>query len=312
MARISGRGLSRLVTTAAAVTLVGTTAGTALADTPAQDAAATRRAALSSAADAPSAAATRQPTADAPLFNVEGVTRSGEFRYYRPDGKGGLRLGGSSKSAWWKKTKASTNVDHDRDGRMDGTYELRTNGDVLYQGTAGRASRVASGWGGYNTFFTPGDLGGSSGSDLVVRDKKGVLWLYQGSNKSRDYASLSPRKRIGGGWGAYTAITGRGDLTGDHKADIVARDKKGALWLYKGTGNAGKPFADRSRIGGGWNKYTKLVSTGDVNRDGHADLLAVDGRGALWLYKGTGKASRPFASPVKIGKSGWNQFRLLY
>ncbi|WP_372410233.1 FG-GAP repeat domain-containing protein [Streptomyces luteireticuli] len=307
------RALARLVTTATAVTLVGATAGTALADAPVHDAGSTRRAALSAAADAPSTAAAHRPSADAPLVNVEGVTRSGEFRWYVPNGKGGLSLGGSAKGAWWKKTKASTNVDHDRDGRAnDGTYELRTNGDVLYQGRAGRASKVAGGWGGYNTFFSPGDLGGNSGSDIVVRDGKGVLWLYRGSNAPGDYASLSPRKRIGGGWNAYTSITGRGDLTGDHRTDIVARDRNGVLWLYKGTGNADKPFADRTRIGGSWNKYTRLVSTGDVNGDGHADLLAVDGKGALWLYKGTGKASGPFSSPTKIGNSGWNQFRLLY
>ncbi|KNB53326.1 FG-GAP repeat domain-containing protein [Streptomyces caatingaensis] len=303
------RYLRHLVTTAAAVALAGTAAGTALADTSVPSA---RRAALSAAAGAPPAAAAHRPTADAPLVNVEGVTRSGEFRWYVPNGKGSLSLGGSAKGAWWKSTKAAANVDHDRDGRMDGTYELRTNGDVLYQGRAGRANKVAGGWGGYNTFFSPGDLGGNGGSDLVVRDGKGVLWLHQGSNASRDYASLSARKRIGGGWNGYTAITGRGDLTGDHRTDIIARDKRGVLWLYKGTGNAGRPFADRTRIGGGWNKYTRLVSTGDVNGDGHADLLAVDGRGALWLYKGTGKASRPFTSPTKIGRSGWNQFRLLY
>jgi hypothetical protein len=44
--------------------------------------------------------------------------------------------------------------------------------------------------------------------------------------------------------------------------------------------------------------------------DGHADLVARDSHGVLWLYKGTGKASAPYAPRVEIG-SGWNTYKLI-
>ncbi len=98
----------------------------------------------------------------------------------------------------------------------------------------------------------------------------------------------------------------QGDLTGDGKADIVAKDKSGVLWLYKGTGNYKAPFSSRTRVGGGWNTYNNIVSVGDIDIDGVTDLVARNKSGALYLYKGTGNAASPFKSPVKIGSGGWN------
>ncbi|MBC2876668.1 MULTISPECIES: FG-GAP-like repeat-containing protein [Streptomyces] len=302
-----GRVLPRLVTTAIAVTLVGATAGTALADGPAGQFSAT----LPDARSAKVAAAGK-PTGDAPVLPVVAVDKS-LVRAFVPDGKGGLRSLGSGRDKDWELVKAATFVDHDRNGKLDGEYLLENNGEVFHQSAASRVTGIASGFGGYDTFFSPGDLGGTRGSDLLTRDKQGVLWVHQANGKpGRDYSKLAPRKRVGGGWGQFTAITGRGDLTGDGRTDIVARDKSGTLWLYKGTGDIAKPFAARTKIGSGWNQFTKLVATGDVNGDGHADLLAVDGKGALWLYKGTGKASSPYQSRVKIDGSGWNQYRLVF
>ncbi|MFF0423286.1 hypothetical protein ACFYUJ_02585 [Streptomyces sp. NPDC004520] len=54
------------------------------------------------------------------------------------------------------------------------------------------------------------------------------------------------------------AVAGGADVTGDGRADLLARDKTGVLWLYRGTGGAGAPFATRTRIGSGWNTYDRL------------------------------------------------------
>ncbi|GAA0612058.1 VCBS repeat-containing protein [Streptomyces crystallinus] len=64
---------------------------------------------------------------------------------------------------------------------------------------------------------------------------------------------------IGGGWQVYNTITGVGYVTGDGKADLVARDASGTLRLYQGTGNATVAFKTRTKIGGGWNTYTTLL-----------------------------------------------------
>ncbi|MGW5040616.1 FG-GAP repeat domain-containing protein, partial [Streptomyces parvulus] len=79
------------------------------------------------------------------------------------------------------------------------------------------------------------------------------------------------------------------------RADLIARDKSGVLWLYKGTGNPAKPFEAMSRVGGGWSAFNALADTGDLTRDGRADLIARDKSGVLWLYKGKA-GDAPFAA----------------
>ncbi|MFI1098616.1 hypothetical protein [Streptomyces sp. NPDC020917] len=82
------------------------------------------------------------------------------------------------------------------------------------------------------------------------------------------------------------------------------------LWLYRGTGNAGAPFAVRTRIGGGWNTYTQITGVGDMTGDGHPDLLARDAAGRLWYYRGTGNPAAPYAPRVQNG-TGWNTYTSL-
>ncbi|WP_327289692.1 FG-GAP repeat domain-containing protein [Streptomyces sp. NBC_01198] len=145
--------------------------------------------------------------------------------------------------------------------------------------------------------------------DVVARDGSGNLWYYRGSG-TNGYDFLQPRTKVGGGWNTYDTITGAGDLTGDGKADLLGRDASGVLWLYKGTDSTTAPFAARTGIGAGWNTYTTLTATGDLTGDGKADLVGVDASGGLWLYKGTGDATAPYAARTKVG-TGWSTYTVL-
>ncbi|MFC8710538.1 N-acetylmuramoyl-L-alanine amidase [Streptomyces sp. NPDC057197] len=160
--------------------------------------------------------------------------------------------------------------------------------------------KAGSGWNGY-TMVGARDLTGDGEADLLGRDSSGVLWLYQGTGDS--YGPLGARTRVGSGWGGYT-LTGGGDVTGDGKADLVARDGSGVLWLYPGTGDVNAPFGARIRIGTGWTAYT-LAGARDLNGDGKPDLIARDGSGAVYLYPGTGNSAALFGARSQIG-SGWN------
>ncbi|MFD5325072.1 N-acetylmuramoyl-L-alanine amidase [Streptomyces sp. NPDC127092] len=169
--------------------------------------------------------------------------------------------------------------------------------------------RVGPGWNAYDVISATGALRADGTGDLVARDGSGYLWYYRGTgNPSAPFAA---RLKVGTGWGIYNRLSGARDVTGDGRADLIARDGSGYLWLYKGTGTPSAPFATRVRIGGGWNLYDRLVPTGDITGDGRADLVARDGSGYLWLYKGTGSATSPYTTRVKIG-GGWNLYdRLL-
>ncbi|MFC9395077.1 hypothetical protein ACFTWS_18225 [Streptomyces sp. NPDC057027] len=180
-----------------------------------------------------------------------------------------------------------------------------------------------------------------------ARDKDGVLWRYEGTGSAD--GKLTARKRVGGGWNAYTAIVPVGPVTADGQGDLVARDKGGVLWYYQGSGNPDAPFKPRVRVGGGWNVYTAIATNGYglVARDkdgvlwnylsdfgttlqprvrvgggwntytqirGYADgLVARDAAGVLWKYNHATVApssSKPFDARAKVG-GGWNVYNTL-
>ncbi|MBY8878952.1 FG-GAP repeat domain-containing protein [Actinacidiphila acidipaludis] len=199
--------------------------------------------------------------------------------------------------------------------KANGTGDVvaRDRGGVLwyYAGTGTLArpfaarTRVGAGWNTYNLLAGAGDLTGDGRADLLARDSAGVLWLYPGTGKTA--APFTARVRVGAGWGAYNLVTQAGDLTGDGRADLLARDSAGALWLYQGTGKAAAPYGARVRIGTGWNGYTHIVGIGDLLADGHADIIATDKAGELWYYAGTGDAAAPYKPRVAVG-TGWSTY----
>ncbi|MEU9699321.1 VCBS repeat-containing protein [Streptomyces sp. NPDC047981] len=171
--------------------------------------------------------------------------------------------------------------------------------------------KIGGGWNIYDQLTGAGDLNRDGHMDLLARDKAGVLWLYQGTGTLTSGARFKTRVKVGGGWGIYNQLAAGADLTGDGRADLLARDTSGTLWLYKGTGNPTTPYTAHTKVGGGWNAYNQLVVTGDLNDDGKADAVARDTTGTLWLYKGTGNATTPFTTRTKIG-GGWSTYNRLF
>jgi hypothetical protein len=138
-------------------------------------------------------------------------------------------------------------------------------------------------------------------------DKAGVLWQYRGTAEPK--APFNPRIRIGAGWQVYDLITKVGSTNAAGRGDLVARDRSGVLWYYKGTSNPAQPFARRVRVGSGWGKYT-AITWGGYHARGNAVLVARDASGHLWSYALTGKISHPFAPRVLAGH-GWNIYHPL-
>ncbi|MFF9848049.1 hypothetical protein [Streptomyces litmocidini] len=150
---------------------------------------------------------------------------------------------------------------------------------------------------------------GTAGVDVVLgtpeavlrgavhaRDKAGVLWRYEATGSAD--GKLTARKRVGGGWGAYTAIVPVGRATASGQGDVVARDKDGVLWYYQGSGNPDAPFKTRVRVGGGWNVYTAIAAN-------DYGLVARDKDGVLWNYVREGRTT--FQPRVRVG-GGWNVY----
>ena len=98
---------------------------------------------------------------------------------------------------------------------------------------------------------------------------------------------------------AVVTVLPKHDFTGDDRADVLARDAGGLLWLYPGNGSGG--WLARWQVGSGWNSMSAILSPGDFNGDRYSDVLARDGNGVLWLYPGDGSGGWLARSEVASG-----------
>ncbi|MFB7030719.1 MULTISPECIES: FG-GAP repeat domain-containing protein [unclassified Streptomyces] len=147
-----------------------------------------------------------------------------------------------------------------------------------------------------------GDQDGNAGPEVLTLSSSGVLSLYE--NATPTTASYAWR---GTGWQTYNKVLAPGDVNDDGRADLLARDHAGNLYLYYATGDRKQPFSARVKVGPGWNMYDQLLGIGDNNGDGWADLLARDPAGILWFYPGKGDKSGPFGARKAVG-GGWNAY----
>ncbi|MEU6854315.1 VCBS repeat-containing protein [Actinacidiphila alni] len=148
--------------------------------------------------------------------------------------------------------------------------------------------------------------GGGTAPTLYSRDSLGNLW--QRPEPDGLPQPFGTSGLIGPGWNTYNVITSLSGQRADGTGDLVGRDSGGSLWYYRGSGKRTAPLAARTKVGPGWNIFNQLVGAGDLTGDGKADLLARDGSGVLWLYRGRGNGT--FLARTKVGP-GWNIFNQL-
>ncbi|MFI1014714.1 FG-GAP-like repeat-containing protein [Streptomyces sp. NPDC020965] len=175
-----------------------------------------------------------------------------------------------------------------RDYDADGTPEVftRTGTRLTAHEPLTGAVTTSTGWTGVNHVVPMGDMTGDSCNDVVVRDAKGELYRYSAVCKGIP-TPKSPKTRIGAGFNAFHPPLSAGDLTGDGRADLLARMRTtNDLYLYADNGTGGLKAG--VKLPGSW-KGLVLIGAGDLTGDGHGDLLARDAGGELWRYNGTGK-----------------------
>ncbi|MGW1882765.1 FG-GAP-like repeat-containing protein [Streptomyces sp. NPDC001970] len=204
------------------------------------------------------------------------IARDTAGRLWFTPGDGTGRLIGTG--GWNGMNALARHGDFNRDGREDLIAGEASTGKLwLYPGTGtgslGTRKLIgAGGWNGMRNITAFGDLTGDGRSDLIAVEKTtGKLYLYPGTSTG----TLGARKLIGtGGWNAMNALVGVGDMNGDGRPDLYAREAStGKLWLYPGRSAAlgGRVLAGK----GGWNAMANLIAPGDFSGDGRPDLAAV-------------------------------------
>ncbi|MBW8800546.1 MAG: trypsin-like serine protease [Streptomyces sp.] len=123
-------------------------------------------------------------------------------------------------------------------------------------GTFAARVKIGGGWSQYNQLRGFGDFNGDGKADLLARKSSGGdLYLYKGTGKSGT-GLFSARVKVRAGWTGYNTLAAVGDLTGDGKADFLARTTGGTLYLYPGTGKAtSEIFGTRKSLGTGFQQY---------------------------------------------------------
>ncbi|PWI16792.1 VCBS repeat-containing protein [Streptomyces sp. Act143] len=186
------------------------------------------------------------------------------------------------------------------DGRGDLLTLSSSGGLTFHQGTGtGRFSEkfTGTGWATTVKAIPFGDLSGDRCNDVLVRYGSGALRLYKpGCGKavkpSTPYTTLASS-----GWSQYDILTSPGDVSGDGRSDLIARNSAtGTVYLYKAT-STGK-LSSRVKLYDNWKGYKKVVGAGDLNGDGIGDLLAQDRSNVLYRYDGKGDGT--FKARVKL------------
>ncbi|WP_284985972.1 chitobiase/beta-hexosaminidase C-terminal domain-containing protein [Arthrobacter sp. fls2-241-R2A-172] len=96
------------------------------------------------------------------------------------------------------------------------------------------------------------------------------------------------------------------DFDGDGKADVLASDATGNLYLYPGDGAGGLQARKLAIPASDWSTVTDAITPGDFNRDGKADVVARAGD-VLWLYPGDGAGGFGARSQISTGWSAMTQ-----
>ncbi len=187
-----------------------------------------------------------------------------------------------------------------RDKATQRAYLVRTAGQVDFQ----RGKPADTAWKQMD-LVTPGrDLTGDGVADMVGRiASTGVLAVYPGTAQGTFGAGIGSTARFS----AHDQLTGVGDMSGDGKNDLVARDAATkVLYIYPGTGRG--TFRKRAVLSRSWSAYKVTTGVGDMTGDGKNDLLTRDGGNRLWLVPGAG--TRSIGAPVRLPHL-WGSFDLV-
>ncbi|MDN0198322.1 VCBS repeat-containing protein [Streptomyces sp. S.PNR 29] len=186
------------------------------------------------------------------------------------------------------------------DGRGD-LLTLNSSGGLTFHSGTGTGKfgdkYTGTGWATSITAIPFGDLSGDRCNDVLVRYSSGALRLYKPGCGAAVKPSTPYTTLASSGWTQYNVLTSPGDVSGDGRPDLIARNSStGAVYLYKGTSD-GK-LSSRVKLYDNWKGYKKIVGVGDITGDGRADLLAQDTSSNLYRYDGKGDGT--FAARVKL------------
>jgi glucose/arabinose dehydrogenase len=156
-----------------------------------------------------------------------------------------------------------------------------------------------------------GDFDRDGGQDVVFQHQDGrlAIWLMRGTTLISGFA-LTPGAVADTNW----KIRGSADMDRDGWRDLIWQHEGNgsiAVWLMTGTTlRDGRLLTPGAVADLNW----KIVGVGDMNGDGHADLVwqhQTNGLMSAWLMNGLSMTSGPLLSPGQVPDTNWKIRALL-
>ncbi|NRQ33701.1 S8 family serine peptidase [Nonomuraea sp. NN258] len=177
-----------------------------------------------------------------------------------------------------------------------------TNKQESFDGTSMAAPHVAGAFAVLRQVFGRAPSVGSLEGKI---ENAGRPISYQSDGKT----VTTPRLQLDTAVGMKTPAKTLADFDLDGKADVLARDAAGDLYLYPGNGASG--FKPRYRVGTGFGGMNALISA-DFTLDGRADLLTrKTSTGELRLYAHSGNPATPFTGHGTVVGTGFGPMTAL-
>lgn len=185
-----------------------------------------------------------------------------------------------------------------RDKNTKRLFVLTTEGQLRFKAAA--VSSAA--WAGMDTVTGLGDVTGDRFADVLARNKAtGLSRVYPGLENGQYGPGVAATNRFRG----LTRLAGVGDLNGDTRADVVARDASGDLRLFPG--GPDQTFGPGRVILHSW-AYGFTTGVGDFTGDNLNDVVASDSSGRLWVFPGNGRGG--LGTRISVAGS-WSGFNLI-